>query len=245
LLAEARSALRSIERIHEHCAGWSGLESGRLRIGSVASAAAKLLPSRLRVFQTRYPKVNVTLLEGSDAEVRDWALLEAVDIGFTAELASELEHRVIAEDDFLIVASTRHHRALRSTLSVRDISELPFIMSGAGCEPEIRSMFAANGCDPRVAFTVRDMATLLEMVRQGLGVSAVPALSLPDDRTGLRVLKPDPPHRRKLLMVTKRQAHPTPAALVFVEFFGSGAVATKAGNRDKKSARKPTAVHRN
>lgn len=217
VLLEARAALRAVERIHEHCANWMGLDRGSLRLGSVASAAAQVLPDSLRLFRTRYPNITVTLLEGSDSEVRDWTAGDAVDIGFTAELAPGLTGEVIAEDDFLVVASSRHHRALGSTPTIRDLLALPFIMSAAGCEPAIRALFADAAGEPGVAFKVRDMTALLEMVRQGLGITIVPALSLPRERAGLRVLELKPRQRRKLFLATRRQPHLPPAAQAFAD----------------------------
>lgn len=217
VLVDARAALRSVERIHENCASWTGLDRGSLRLGSVVSAAAHVLPEALRLFRTRYPNIAVTLLEGSDAEVRDWTVGDAVDVGFTATLAPELEGEVIAEDDFLVVASSRHRRALGSTPSLKEVSRHAFIMSAAGCEPAIRALFANAACEPDVAFRVRDMAALLEMVRQGLGLTIVPALSLPKEKTGLCILELKPRQRRKLFLATRRQSPLSPAVEAFAE----------------------------
>jgi len=63
-----------------------------------------------------------------------------------------------------------------------------------------------------VAFTVRDMTALFEMVRQGLGVTIVPSLSPPAERHDLRIVDLKPAHRRSLLAVTRsHQPAPTPA----------------------------------
>ena len=79
------------------------------------------------------------------------------------------------------------------------------------------TLFARAAGDPDVAFKVRDMTALLEMVRQGLGVTIVPALSLPKERSGLRVLELKPRQRRKLFMATNRQSLPSPAVQAFTE----------------------------
>lgn len=221
VLAEAREALRSVERIYEHSAGWKGLNRGSLRIGSVVSAAARILPAHLRAFQTRYPKIDVSLLEGSDDEVRDWVVRNAIDIGFTSESAVELTSETIAEDEYVVVTSARHHRGLPDTLAIPQISGRPFIMSASGCEPAIQAMFAETVCSADIAFRVRDMGTLLEMVRQGLGVSIIPALSAPGKQTGLRLHKLNPAHRRTLLMATNSQSNPKPAVRAFIDLIRS------------------------
>ena len=231
MLLEARAALRAVERIHEHCANWAGLDCGSLRLGSVASAAAQVLPDGLRLFRTRYPNITVTLPEGSDTEVRDRTAGDAVDIGFTAELTPDLTCEVIAEDDFLVVASSRHHRALGATATIGELLALPFIMSAAGCEPAIRALFAVAAGEPRVAFKVRDMMALLEMVRQGLGVTIVPALSLPRERTGLRILELKPRQHRKLFLATKRQSLLSPAVQTFTETLQSSRRTSRKGRQ--------------
>jgi DNA-binding transcriptional LysR family regulator len=229
VLAEAGVTLRSIARIHEHCASWSGLDGGSLRIGSVVSAAARVLPDLLRDFRIRYPNVSVTMLEGSDTEVRDWTVGDAVDIGFTAEIATEFDGELIAEDEFIVVVSRRHHAALKPTLSIRDVSAHPFIMSAAGCEPAIRAIFAQKQLEPKIAFSVRDMTTLLEMVRQGLGVTIIPELSLLREKAGLRVIKLTPPCRRRLLMVRKHREYPVPTVGAFFDLVRSRRTNAKGG----------------
>lgn len=89
-------------------------------------------------------------------------------------------------------------------------------MSGAGCAPSIRAWFNAAGATPRVAFTVRDMTALFEMVRQGLGVTIVPSLSPPAERHDLRIVDLKPAHRRSLLAVTSSHQPLVPAAEIFL-----------------------------
>jgi hypothetical protein len=44
VLTEARAALRSVERIHEHCASWSGLDRGSAQREAIFSAPFGDLP---------------------------------------------------------------------------------------------------------------------------------------------------------------------------------------------------------
>ena len=215
-LAEASAALAAVDRFRQHCASWAGLDSGTLRIGSVASAASRLLPPKLRNFKIRYPRIEIVLLEGSDAEISDWVLADVVEIGLTAYQPSDLRAELVAEDDFIAVVGRQHRFSKRRSISIADLAEEPFIMSGSGCEPAIRAFFVESGRNPQVAFTVRDMTTLFEMVRQGLGVTIVPSLSLPSDQTDLRVVGFAPARRRNLLAVTRSSGPLSPAADAFL-----------------------------
>jgi molybdate transport repressor ModE-like protein len=55
-LADARAALQAIERLRQRCSAAKGLRSGHLRIGSISSAAARLLPEPLGRFRRLYPQ---------------------------------------------------------------------------------------------------------------------------------------------------------------------------------------------
>ena len=218
VLSDARSALQAVDRVREHCGSWAGLDKGTLRIGSVSSFATRLLPDRLRAFRTKYPGIQIALLEGSDEEVCEWVSHGAADIGLTAKSTKELDGEIVAEDDFVVVVERRHPLASTRPISIRALVGHPFIMSAAGCEPVIRSFFEESGCAPDVAFAVRDMTALFEMVRQGLGITIVPSLSLPNDRANLRILELRPARRRSLLAVTKTQGQRIPAVQAFLGF---------------------------
>jgi DNA-binding transcriptional LysR family regulator len=237
VLSEARAALHAVERLRAHCAGFAGLASGTLRLASVTSTATRLLPDLLRSFRARYPGIAIVLLEGTDEEVCDWVRAGAADLGLTAATAPDLRSTFVLSDDFVAVLPRGHRLGGASSLTFDALAEQPFIMSGAGCEPMIRSFFAEAGRSPRVAFTVRDMATLFEMVRQRQGVTVVPTLSLPDNRTGLRVLSLSPNRRRTLVAAMKADQPPLPAAAAFLRDLQPANPLSARGKRMQRSSR--------
>jgi len=84
---------------------------------------------------------------------------------------------------------------------LKEIGQEPFLMSKGGCEPMIRALFAKAGLAPNVAFEVRDISTLVAMVREGLGVSLIPELAIPKDAGGIVTARLKPRARRKLAML--------------------------------------------
>lgn len=58
-------------------------------------------------------------------------------------------------------------------------------MSNGGCESVISAAFHARGRVPDTRFTVRDMGTILAMATEGLGVTVIPELALPQHPTRL------------------------------------------------------------
>ncbi|HET9900333.1 MAG TPA: LysR substrate-binding domain-containing protein, partial [Actinomycetes bacterium] len=65
-------------------------------------------------------------------------------------------------------------------------------------------------------YEVRDTVSITSMVRERLGVTIMPELSIPDDRSGLRVLPLDPPAERRLGLAVLHDAEPLPAALALM-----------------------------
>src|ERR1700722_8441681 len=112
-LADARAALQAIERLRQRCSAAKGLQSGHVRIGSVSSVAARLLPGPLAEFRRRYPGISIELIEGTDSEVCEWVENNIVDLGLSGETTPTLLAAVIAKDDFVLIVGSKHILAKR------------------------------------------------------------------------------------------------------------------------------------
>lgn len=209
-LADAEAALRAVERLHQRCSAYQDLAVGVLRVGSVGSAAARLLPGALKALRDQHPALEVALFEGTDEEVADWVSDGIVDVGFTDETRSGLSDTVIASDEYVAVLPKDHPAKDKQRMALRDLGEEAFVMPGASCEPPIRAMFDDAGASPNVVCTVRGTSSLVSMVSAGIGVTIVPELSLPDDRSTFATVKFQPPIIRHLLAVTDATVEPTP-----------------------------------
>ena len=210
VLADAEAALRAIERLRQRCSDYNGLATGTLRVGAVASAAARILPDALKALHDQHPALEVYLIEGTDSEVADWTLDEIVDVGFTAETRRGLQEAVIAEDEYVAVLPKGHPAATHERIALRDLSQYAFVMPGASCEPPIRAMFDDAGATPNAICTVRGTSSLLNMVGAGIGVTIVPELSLPSDLSGLVVVGLEPMKIRRVLAVRNTSVETTP-----------------------------------
>ena len=90
-------------------------------------------------------------------------------------------------------------------------------MSLGGCELFIRELFAENDLSPNVKYEVRDMATLIAMVREGLGISIAPTLSLPPKIDSFVALPFKRPAYRQLALATKVNQEKLPVVEEFIE----------------------------
>lgn len=216
VLAHARAMLRLHEHIRQEAAAASGQQVGRVRVGTPPSVSARLLPGVLAALRRRHPGIEVVLFEGSDHEVDGWLRSRAVDVGIVPCPARGLDTVELVADEFFLVVPAAHALGSRASVRLREVAAEPFIMSKGGCEPMIRHLYRTAGTQPSVRYEVRDMPTLLAMVQEGLGVTVVPALSLPPQTPRLRALHLEPPGRRRLALAVLSREDCAPVVGTFL-----------------------------
>jgi len=208
ILAHAREAVHRVDRIASDAAAATGQHRGRLRV-AVFPSAAQLLPKLIYELGQQMPDVTVVLLEGTDTEVRAWLADRIVDLAAVADLAdpvaldaacSSAGGVLLAADRIVAVLDPDHPLARQPQVDLHELADDPLLLSDGGCEPLLRQLYDAASLPLRPARRIRDVATLLAMVRERLGVTVVPELTLPDGH-GLAVVPIIPPKHRRLFLV--------------------------------------------
>ncbi|MFI5825045.1 LysR family transcriptional regulator [Streptomyces rishiriensis] len=237
ILVHARAALRQVELIEEEAAAVRGLRRGRLRIGGFPSAC-QLLPPLIAELRRIHPGIEVALWEGTDQEVGRWLAEGLIDLGMRASLAPPpaASDLVLVADRMMAVVDNRHPLAAEPDVALADLQDDPLLVSDGGCEPLLDELHAAAGLPLRVAQRVREMATLLAMVRAGLGVTVVPELSL-SSRQGITALPLRPSSRRRVLLDIPAGTPPPAAVQAFQEILRRG---ERAGRMQKAESEPDT-----
>jgi DNA-binding transcriptional LysR family regulator len=216
VLAHARAMLEREQQIRQEVKRGDGAEAGRVRLGSVPSVSVRVLPKLFAFLARRHPTLDVILFDGSDDEVRAWLLSGAIDVGVVALPSRDFQTTEFVSDLMVAVVPERHRLANKGKVRLREIGSIPFIMSNGGCEPLIRRMFRAAAVPLRIRYEVRDMATILGMVKEGLGVTVVPTLSLPERHPGIRALPLVPSVERRLALAVRSRETSPPAVRAFI-----------------------------
>ncbi len=195
VLREARGALKHLEGI----AGLAGRKplSGRVRLGTVASAAIALVPHALDALRRLHPNISVELIEGTDAEVGEWFRHGIVDVGVAMDTLGPTAN--VLRTTEMIAVMARHH-ALASAKAIKpgELAASPFVMSASGCEGSILDHALAAGATLDVALRIRDTRAILAAVRSGLGVTVLPKLAIDASPEGLICRPLDPSLTRDL-----------------------------------------------
>jgi DNA-binding transcriptional LysR family regulator len=202
-LIEARALLAGAQRLAAVTKASDALAGATLRIGSVQSAAARLLPGWLKPFRALYPQAGIILHEGTDHEVTNWVLADAVDVGISGSAHPDLDNHIVANDDFVLILPTNHRLAKNASIGLEAIDGERAIFSGGG-DNQLEEALAASGIKPQILFEARDNSTIFGMVREGIALTIMPDLTLPEDTTGLAVRRLTPTLRRDLHASTRK-----------------------------------------
>lgn len=209
--------LTQLEGLEQEVAAARGEAGGRLRVGVIPSANTRLLPPILREYRAARERVRLTVLEGSDAEVLEWLRTGAVDVATVTTAAPDLVTTPLAGDRMLAVVPATHRLSSALAIPIDDLARDPFIMSTAGCEPQISALARRAGARLRCHYRVRDTGSILAMVAEGLGVTILPELSLPAGAAGVHAAPVEPEERRTIHLALLADVVPLPAATAFVE----------------------------
>ncbi|TDC27297.1 LysR family transcriptional regulator [Streptomyces sp. 8K308] len=175
ILTPARQAVDAHATVCELAAGARGEPAGTMRLAATLSACLGVVPALLEGWKDAFPGVRVEVLEGEDDEVGEWLRDGVVELAIL--VGQEPPPGVsLATDTFQALLRRDHPLAAEPVIDLVDLEDDPFILSTGGCQPYIERAYRLAGARFQWAHEVRDMGTLLAMVRGGVGVSVVPGL---------------------------------------------------------------------
>ncbi|WP_336235407.1 LysR family transcriptional regulator [Achromobacter dolens] len=215
---EARAMLGSLGRIQALARESAGVAGGVLRLASFPMVFSTILPPVLRRFRQLHPAVEVVPLEASDSEIETLLAAGTVDVGVVLNPPARRGACPLGEDDWVAVLPASHPLARGASVTLAQLAAQPFVLATGGCSVHAASVAADAGLAlADVRATVMEWSSAYALVRDNVGVSLVPELTLPENRRGLRVLPLATPVRRRFALAASPQAASAPAVLALFE----------------------------
>ncbi|CAK3528417.1 LysR family transcriptional regulator [Vibrio crassostreae] len=175
-------------------------QQGRVRIASVPSVAAKLIPSVLGAFCEQYPNVEVSLIDDNAAGVEARLLSGEVDValGNSSHLEEEsIDFTPLLSDPIGVVYLKDNPIASqRGGIEWQTLLKQPFIRNGT-CT--LLDPTPARMLSEQALYSVENITSLFSVLELGIGVTTLPKLAFPTNETRL-VWIPliDPPLQRQI-----------------------------------------------
>jgi LysR family cys regulon transcriptional activator len=172
----------NLKRIGEQ---YSAEDSGTLSIATTHTQARYVLPEPVAKLRHTYPKVNVSLHQGSPDQVARMLIDEVAEIGIATESLdgySELVTLPCYEWQHVLVLPSGHPLCAKEHITLEDIAQEPLITyhpSYTG-RTKIDHAFAVRKLEPRIALEAIDSDVIKTYVKLGLGVGIAAEMSMRD-----------------------------------------------------------------
>jgi len=177
----------NLKRIGEE---FSKQDAGTLSIAATHTQARYFLPEPVAQLRRRFPKVQVSLHQGSPEQIQQMLLDGTADIGIATESLAEIDDLVSLpcyEWEHVVVMRQDHPlAAVEGRLTLEQLAGETLISyhpSYTG-RRRIDAAFAQRRLSPNVALEAIDSDVIKTYVRSGLGVGVVTELAVRDDPPG-------------------------------------------------------------
>lgn len=232
LLHEARALLTRADDLKRVAAGAvDGVVERPLRLGSVPSGFAELLPAIIPTFRSRHPHVAL-LISAQDVADQVHALDRGeLDVGVlrTVDPVAGIELTSIVHEPLVVALPAAHRLAGDPLVHLVDLARDDFIVMPRPQGPDyvdlITSACRSAGFSPRIAFEPQNDQIMLGLVACGLGVAPVP---LPIANLGVPgvVFRPlADPAPLTTLALAQASSRPSPYYRVLLDLAKAGAAA--------------------
>jgi LysR family transcriptional regulator, cys regulon transcriptional activator len=172
--------LGNLKRIGEQ---FSAEDSGTLSIATTHTQARYVLPVPIAKLRDEYPKVNISLHQGSPDQVAKMLIDEVAEIGIATESLAHDDQLVSLpcyEWQHVLVMPNDHPLAKTKSLSLEDLAKESLITyhpSFTG-RTKIDQAFALKKLQPRIALEAIDSDVIKTYVRTGLGIGIVAEMAV-------------------------------------------------------------------
>src|ERR1041385_8149795 len=215
------------------------LLTGALQLGVIPSIAPYVLPKILQVLLRRHPDLQVML-----RETQTWALIEeltrgTLDVIMLALPAddAEIESVPLFDDPFLLAVPSTDTRSERERVDVHDIDMKRLLLLEEGHCLRDQALAFCSSAGPDVSLGATSLATVMQMVANGNGITLLPRVAvdveLRDERVKLLRFDDPAPGRNVGLAwrrTSPRKADFTALGQLITETLGFGAPKSRAKN---------------
>jgi len=157
------------------------LQRGRVAVALLPSLAAGWLPGVLAAYRAAYPGIEIDIADVLSEPCIERVASGRADFALAAIRADtpELQAEPFCSDDFHLVCRADHPLAYRKKpIAPADLATWPFIHLARNSSVRQYLEAAFHPEAMHTLMEVEQLATVMGMVRAGLGISVVPALTL-------------------------------------------------------------------
>ena len=241
----ARKARALLDNLDEMLLGVRDVAAnrwGQVGLACVPSTVHYFLPTVLRQYHERFPRIRVRIIDESANEVLSAVAHGEVEIGvgITGSDEPTLEFEPLLTEAFVAACHRDHPLAHHRTVTWAELGRHDFMTvdKASGNRLVMDLALASKRDRPQACFETRHVSTLVAFVEAGLGVAAVPRLSMPRKGHPALVSVPivEPEVIRTVGLIKRRGRSLSPAAEHLYEMLRAVAAKVARSSRDRPAA---------
>jgi LysR family transcriptional regulator, hydrogen peroxide-inducible genes activator len=179
-VARARDILRSVDELANLARASEGPLTGRLRIGVIPTVAPYLLPRVIRNLSVRFPTLDLRPREAVTHKLVNDLREGRLDVAIVALPVSEpslAETPLFSEEFVLVRPATDADRPIPNGETLREM-RLLLLEEGHCFRDQALSFCKMSPGVPRELMDSSSLATLVQMVGAGIGVTLIPQMAV-------------------------------------------------------------------
>ena len=184
--------------------------SGRIRLGTGATACTYLLPSVLADLRRRFPALDIVASTGNTSDMLRGLENNTLDMALVTLPAPGRMFQVnlVMEDEFVAIFPARDAGAIPDVVTPQSLAGLPLVLfePGARTRRLVDDWFEAAGVAAKPVMELGSTEAMKEIVAAGLGCAVLPKLAVSGagQRDALAVRSLTPRLSRDLALVLRR-----------------------------------------
>ncbi len=210
--------LDELEGVLGHVHSEGERRRGKVRVASVPTLSASLMPSCIADCAREYPELTIQLHDQAQTLVLDSVRGGEVDFGIAIDPpeGGDFDCETILRDPFHLACRPDHPFARLKTVSWKKLQGQPLILLdySSGSRRLIDHALRKYDIDADVVQQTGHTHTAFRMVEAGLGITITPALASPPPSLAMRPLTPTE-HRNVMLIHRHHRSLSPLAALVW------------------------------
>lgn len=208
-LERARQTLEDLEDAVTRLSDDAQARRGQVTVACVPSVAQHVLPGIAKAFAQLQPNVRLRVIDDSAHRVLASVVSGEADFGlnFTGAQDPDVEFEMLGQDDYALVLPQEHPLASRASVAWADLADQKMVAVSRQSANRllVDHALAALPRRPVWFYETEHVAGALGLVAAGLGLAALPRLSVPPRHELLRAIPLiDPVVSRVVGLITRR-----------------------------------------
>jgi LysR family transcriptional regulator, nitrogen assimilation regulatory protein len=216
MLSHAKGILQQVQRASQDLDELRGAAGGHFAIGITPSFARVGTNKLVRTFRTMFPGATISVAQGLSTHLIEWLMMGRIDVAVLYDTFDTplIDKRTVFTEELFLIGAEDDEAAGDGEprmVPLREIVDYPLIIPGRmhAIRRMVESAAAEQGVRLRIALEVDAVASILDLVKDGIGYAVLPITATTGDaqRARFQILRISEPSLFSRLAIATSSKH--------------------------------------